>query len=160
MFDPSIIVVSRNEVETRNLSGPLAVLKSCIASVDHIRSHFNRLDITFHGYDDDRRELWQIPTVREYVWSLDDKSPYWLYFLTKEGLGLQCLMYCLMPPYLSESGRRTVLPQRLHQLLTERWFPAMDQMCDAAGFSEDEIDALTHLFIFHGPSLRERLHHK
>jgi hypothetical protein len=53
-------------------------------------------------------------------------------------------MYCLMPPYLSEEGRRTVLPQKLDELLSERWFPAMDQLCGAVGFSEQQIEVLTN----------------
>jgi hypothetical protein len=143
MLDPVILVVSRQEVEAREISGLLDLLKTCIASTDSMRMYFEKLDISFHGYEDDTRELHDIPEVREYVQLLDDKFPYWLFFLSKRDLGLQCLMYCLMPPYLSEEGRRTILPHRLDQLLSDRWFPAMIQACQAVGFSEQRIDALT-----------------
>jgi hypothetical protein len=144
MFDPVIVVVSRLEIETRDTSGVLDVLQSCMASTDRALSFFERLDIAFHGYDDDTRELCEIDEVREYVQLLDDIFPYWLFFLTKSGLGLHCIMYCLMPPYLSEKGRQTVLPQRLDQLLSNRWFPAMNQICEAVGFSEGQIETLTN----------------
>jgi hypothetical protein len=49
-----------------------------------------------------------------------------------------------MPPYLSEEGRRTVLPRKLDELLSKRWFPAMDQLCAAVGFSEQQIEDLTN----------------
>jgi hypothetical protein len=39
--------------------------------------------------------------VREYASTLDDQFPYWLFFLTKQGLGLQRITYCFIPPHLS-----------------------------------------------------------
>jgi hypothetical protein len=99
--------------------------------------------IAFHGYEQDTRELFEIPEIWEYVHLLDDKFPYWLFFLTKNGLGLQCITLCLMPPYLSKKGRETVLPQRLNKLLNERWFPAMNHVCEAVGYSEQRIEKLT-----------------
>ena len=82
------------------------------------RSFFEQLDIAFHGYDNDQRELFEIPEVRDFVNWLDDQFPFWLFFLTKKGLGLQCIMLCLMPPHLTDEARKTVLPRRLDELLS------------------------------------------
>jgi hypothetical protein len=142
--DPVIIVVSREEVEAVETSSAMTVLRSCLESTERALSFFERLDVAFHGYNDDSRELCEIQAVRDYVHALDHQFPYWLFFLTKEGLGLQCIMYCLMPPYLSEDGRRTILPRRLDELLSKRWFPAMNQLCLAVGFSERQIEDLTN----------------
>jgi hypothetical protein len=116
---------------------------------------FEKLDIAFHGYDHDTRELFEIPEVREYVSLLDDQFPYWLFFMRKNGLGLQAITYCLMPPYLNKVGRETVLPERLNELLSNRWFPAMNHICVAVGFSEGQIETLTNKvvdYIFNGPT--------
>ena len=43
-----------------------------------------RLSIAFHGYDQDVRELDEIREVRDFVYMLDDKFPYWLFFLSKK----------------------------------------------------------------------------
>jgi hypothetical protein len=142
--DPVIITVSHEEVEALETSPAMSVLRSCLVSTERALSFFERLDVAFHGYNDDHRELCEILEVREYVSALDHQFPYWLFFLTKQGLGLQCIMYCLMPPYLSEEGRRTVLPRKLDELLSKRWFPAMDQLCGAVGFSEQQIEDLTN----------------
>jgi hypothetical protein len=152
--DPVLIVVSREEVEARHTSSIMRILRSCLVSTERMLGFFERIDVLFHGYDDDTRELCEIDAVREYVSLLDSEFPYWLFFLTKEGLGLQCIMYCLMPPYLSEKGRRTVLPQKLDELLSVRWFPAMNQLCLAVGFSERQIEDLTNRtvdYFFNGP---------
>lgn len=143
MGDPVIITISRKEVEALQTSSAMSVLRSCLVSTQRALGLFEKLDVAFHGYNDDPRELCEIPEVREYVGVLDDQFPYWLFFLTKQGLGLQCIMYCLMPPYLSEEGRRTLLPRKLDELLSQRWFPAMNQLCMTVGFSEQQIQELT-----------------
>jgi hypothetical protein len=107
------------------------------------------MDIAFQGYDHDTRELFEIPEVRQYVSLLDDKFPYWLFFLGKNGLGLQAISYCLMPPYLNKIGRETLFPERLNNLLANRWFPAMNHICMAVGYSEEQIEALTNKVVDH-----------
>jgi hypothetical protein len=143
MGDPVIITISREEVEALQTSSVMSVLRSCLVSTQRVLALFEKLDVAFHGYNDDPRELCEIPEVREYVSVLDCQFPYWLFFLTKQGLGLQCIMYCFMPPYLSEEGRRTILPRKLDELLSKRWFPAMNQLCMAVDFSEQQIQELT-----------------
>lgn len=153
--EPVIVIVSRDQVETRDTASVIGALKSCVASTERALSFFEKLDIAFHGYDHDTRELFEIPEVREYVSLLDDQFPYWLFFMRKNGLGLQAITYCLMPPYLNKVGRETVLPERLNELLSNRWFPAMNHICVAVGFSEGQIETLTNKvvdYIFNGPT--------
>jgi hypothetical protein len=49
----------------------------------------------------------------------------------------------LLPPFLTEEGRAQVFPERINELLTRRWFPAMNQICQYVGFSNHQIDQLT-----------------
>lgn len=154
---PFVIVVARDEVEGRVAPTTcVELLKSCLSTPARVRSFFDKLDIAFHGYDNDTRELFEIPEVRSFVSRLDDQFPFWLFFLTKEGLGLQCIMLCLMPPYLTDEARKTVLPERLNELLSKRWFPAMNYICLVAGFSERQIedlsDAVVSYFV-NGPQI-------
>ncbi len=142
--DPVVVVVSREEVEARDISSVIGTLKSCLASPERALSLFEKLDIAFNGYDHDAREIFEIPEIREFVSLLDSEFPYWLFFLTKSGTGLQAIMLCFMPPYLTEQARSTVLPQRLDQLLSNRWFPAMNHICEVVEFSEDQIEMLTN----------------
>jgi hypothetical protein len=143
VLDPIIIVISRDEVEGRVAPTSLDALKSCLSSPQRALSLFERVDVAFHGYDNDPWELFEIIPVRNFVSFLDDQFPFWLFFLTKAGLGLQCIMLCMMPPFLTEEGRRTIHPQRLDELLQKRWFPAMNQICGMVGFSEQKIESLS-----------------
>lgn len=142
-MDPLVVVVSRDEVEARDMSSVIDTLKSCLAPPEHALNLFEKLDIAFHGYDHDPRELFEIPEVRNYVSALDHEFPFWLFFLTKNGLGLQCLMLCFMPPYLTEEARQHVFSERLETLLTRRWFPAMNQICEVVGFTGEQIEKLS-----------------
>jgi hypothetical protein len=141
--EPLVKVVSRDEVEGRVPATSLKALVDCLSPPDRARELGGKLDIAFHGYDNDRRKLFEIPEVRDFVNKLDDQFPFWLFFLTKGGLGLQCIMLCMMPPYLTEAARLTVHPQRLNDLCSKRWFPAMNHMCEIVGFSEEKIEALS-----------------
>ncbi len=143
LFQPLYILISREEVEAQDVAAPLATLKSLITSPEVARSYMENVDVVFGGYDGDSRELFEIPEVRDYAYKLDNEFPYWLFFLSKYGLGLQCLLLCFLPPYLTEEARATIHPERTRELLLDRWLPAMNQVSEFAGLSGDEIDQLT-----------------
>jgi len=142
-IDPLVIVVSRDEVESLDLSATLAVLKRLIESPETSKEFVERVDITFHGYDHTRFELFEMPKVRSFVHQLDQQFPFWLYFLSKRSLGLQCLLYCFLPPFLTEEARSRVFPELIDQLLSNRWFPGMNYVCECVGFSDKQIERLT-----------------
>ena len=144
MIDPIVLVIARDEVESRDIRRPLSLLQGFLANAATARAYFERIDIAFHGYDDDTRELCEIPEVRNFALKLDDAFPYWFYFLSKNGLGLQALILCLLPPYLTEEAKARVFPERLQPLLLERWFPAMNQVCEFVEMPEEEIERLTN----------------
>lgn len=146
-FGPVIIMISREEIERGDIEAPLSTLRRFIADAETAREMFERVDIAFHGYNDDAREVFEILEVRDYVRRLDDAFPFWLYFLTKQGLGLQAITLCLMPAYLTEEGKAAVFPERLESLMNKRWWPAMNQLCEATAFTEPEIEELTERVI-------------
>jgi hypothetical protein len=136
-------MVSRRDVEAADTSSTLGVLRRLIESPATARQFFERVDIAFHGYDDASEELFEILEVRDFVYKLDEQFPFWLFFLSKHHLGLQCLLLCLLPPFLTETGRSEHFPQRIGELLERRWFPAMNDICKYVGFSQHQIEELT-----------------
>ncbi|MFB1487783.1 MULTISPECIES: hypothetical protein [unclassified Thiocapsa] len=142
MFSP-IIIVSREEVNSKDTISVLKALHALVASPEGALRYFESVDIAFHGYNDWNEELFEIQVVRECVYALDEEFPYWLFFLDKSALGLQCIAHCFLPPFLTDEAKKEIFLERLNDLLTRRWFPAMNQVCDAAGFSEEQIEALS-----------------
>jgi hypothetical protein len=141
-FGPLLIVISRDEVLRKDISGPITTLKHLIASRENIRANMLNVDISFSGYENTREELFEIPEVRNYVYALDGEFPFWLYFLSRHFMGLQCLAYCHLLPYLTEEARCETHPKQLADLIERRWGPALDKICSAAGHSESEADGL------------------
>lgn len=159
VFDPVVIVISRDEVQRNDTSAPLATLKQFLQDRESIRSYCTRVDICFDGYDRTREELFEIPQVRNYVYALDAQFPFWLYFLSREFLGLQCLAHCFLPPFLTEEARARIHPERLAKLIDDRWGPALFHICSAAGHTEPETNELLRSAIEYfklGPTLRRQ----
>lgn len=154
-YEPVIVAVSRDQVTARNVSAALSALKRFTETPEITRRMFERVDVAFHGYDHDSRELFEIPEVRDFVYALDDKFPFWLFFLNKKCSGLQAISLCFLPPYLTPKAKQEEYPKRMDQLLQNRWFPAMNQVCKYAGFTEDQIEELTErvfVYLTEGPT--------
>ena len=153
---PLVIVVARSDVDKQDISAVVAVFKRLLESVETARLLRERVDISFHGYDADRRELFEIPEVRQFVASLDRSFPYWLYFLTRHSTGLQAIAFCFLPPYLTAEAQRSIWPQRLGELIERRWGPALAQIGAQVGLEDEEVTRMladsAHYFL-EGPRL-------
>lgn len=153
-FGTLMVVVSRQEVESGDTSGPLSTLKHLISSQQMVREFRTRVDIAFDGYNETSDELFEIPEVRNYVHALDEQFPYWLYFLSRNYAGLQCITLCHLLPYLTDEARAETHPRQLADILERRWGPALNHICAAAGFPDSEADALLEsalIYIKSGP---------
>jgi len=137
------IVITKEEILSGNNARVLEALTGLFASKEKAMEWKERIDIAFDGYNDVQWELFEIPEVRSFVEGLDQKFPYWLFFLSKYTLGLQCITYCMLPPFLTEEGRAKVFPKMIASLLTNRWFPAMNQLCEWGGLSDAEIQKMS-----------------
>lgn len=154
MFEPLIIIVSKDEILSEDVTTALGSLKKLIKSPEVAQSYMERLDIAFSGYDNHPEELFEIPEVRNYVYKLDEQFPFWLYFLSKKHLGLQAILLCFLPPYLNEEAKQKIFPEKINDLLTKRWFPALNHIGNFVGMSNTENEAITKRtihYIFNGP---------
>ena len=153
--DELFFVVSRREVEAGDLTEILGSLNHLISTVDIARKYRERVDISFEGYDDDRRELWEIQEIRDFVYRLDEQFPYWLFFLDKKLPGLHCLAWCFLPPDLTEEAQRETHAHQLDELLERRWFPALNALSRAVGLNEIErrdISDRSVEYLINGPT--------
>jgi len=154
IFSPLLIVISKEEVQSGNIEPALSALKKLTESPEVAKSYVENVDIAFDGYNNYTEELFEIVEVRDYVFKLDDEFPYWLYFLSKKHLGLQALLLCFLPPFLTEEGRQELFPERINNLLSNRWLPALYDICEFVGADESDRDAIaerTVQYIYKGP---------
>ena len=141
--DTLVIVVSREEVNSVDIEPALEILKQLISSPEMATNYKEKIDISFHGYETDSSELFEIPEVRNYVYKLDTEFPFWLYFLSKYHLGLQALLWCFLPPYLTEEAKAEIFPQKIDELLTKSWLPAMNHIGKFVEMSDKENKIMT-----------------
>lgn len=154
--EPVYVIVPRDDVRRQDIKPALSTLKKLLASPEVARAHRERVDITFAGYHEEQRGFEEIKEVRDYVRKLDAHFPFWLFFLTKGRLGLQCIISCHLLPFLTEAGKAKHHPQQLDRLLTKRWFPAMSVVAEFAELTEKEIEAMTENFHWYAKTGRAR----
>ncbi|MBN6741374.1 hypothetical protein JKG47_12655 [Acidithiobacillus sp. MC6.1] len=77
------ISVPRADVESLDICPTLKVLEYLSTSADAVREYCGWLIIAFDGYDNDQREVWEIPEIRSYFAKLTEAWPYWLWFMNK-----------------------------------------------------------------------------
>ena len=138
------IVITKDEVLKQDISKPIKMLQQLIASPETSRYFMERVDIAFDGYNEYRDELWEIPEVRNYVVMLDGAFPFWFYFLSKNGKGLYVIVKCFLLPFLTAQGEKEHNMPKLEKYMLERGFPAMNQVCDFTGLSNDENIAMSN----------------
>ena len=89
------LVVYRAEVEAIDVSRTAAVLSRVLADRGAVQRYRGRVHLSFHGYSNDPRELYEIPEVRRFCKKLDEAFPYWFYFLSTERVMLRVIACCL-----------------------------------------------------------------
>jgi len=138
------IVVSKKDILDGNMDSTLQALLSLRSSAEAASLWRERVDISFDGYSNTSLELWEVSEVRNFVAELDQAFPYWLYFMSKAHFGLQCVMLCRLPPFLTEEGKKKHFPVKIGELLERRWFPAMNEMCAFTKMEDAEVEAMTN----------------
>jgi hypothetical protein len=136
------IVISRLDIESGETSETLSVL-SKLLNPDAALRYYEKVDICVHGYDEDPRELCDLPEVREFVYKLDENFPYWCYFLSKRTPGLMFIFSCFCPPHLTPEARDRIWRETIAEYLTRRGFPGLNHICGTIGCSLSEIQRLT-----------------
>jgi len=154
--EPLCVVVPRDEVRRQDIQPALSTFKKLLGSPEVARAHKERVDLAFDGYNDDRRGLGEIREVREYVRKLDARFPFWLFFMSKNGLGLQHIISCHLLPYLTDEGKAEHHPKQLERLLVKRWFPAMTIVAEFAELPAKEIEDMTGGFLWYAKTGRMR----
>ena len=128
------VVVDRTDVEALDVSRTATTLSSVLANRDTIERFRGRVDLAFHGYSNDPRELYEIPEVRHFCTKLDDAFPFWFFFLSAEGVTLGVIACCLCSVTKVRPGVVSFGPDLL-QFMT-RHFEALNWLFDS--FSLDE----------------------
>lgn len=142
-LDYLAITVGRDEIESCDASRAMSNLAELLSKPSMAARFFERMVITVDGYNDVAWELFEIPEVRNYMFELDGRFPYWLWFLDKSTPTFGWIWRCFAPPFLTPEATAAEHPKVLIDLLQRRWLPAMNDIAVFAGTPERDISALT-----------------
>jgi len=79
--DYTILQIPQEAIQNCNTSEYVALLHGATGSLKSFETAFQRYVFLISGYDDDPRELYQIPEVVSFIKDLNSKLPFWLYFV-------------------------------------------------------------------------------
>lgn len=119
-----------------------------------------RLDLVFEGWEDDPRQLWEIPEVVAFVRDIHDRWPDIVWFLSRQGLGLQVLLFCLTATstYTPDTSRPQDLKVKtngaLRRAAFDTWAGALNDVVAEVGLPPqvalEATESLVH-YMAHGP---------
>lgn len=94
-----IITLSKEEIESQDYSQINHFIVSKSKSKDDIMEYLQRFEICIDGYNEDPRELYEIPECRTYVCNLIDSFPEIIWFLNLKANFFPVLTVCYIKNY-------------------------------------------------------------
>jgi hypothetical protein len=137
--DPVILMFSRRQVETCDMDEPLELLRSLTADRGVAIEFCGRISLVVDGYNDDPRELFEIPEVRAYIKRLDQAWPYWFFFLSQADESIKLLESCLCDTIEVVPGVTSIDLDQMERSLA-RHFGAMYRLGEELDLPEDACE--------------------
>ena len=78
--DYTVLQISQEIIQNCDTLEYVALLHGITDSLQSFEAAFQKYVFLISGYDDDPRELYQIPEVVSFIKDLNSKLPFWLYF--------------------------------------------------------------------------------
>jgi len=79
--DYIVLQIAQEAIQNCDTSEYVNMLHGATGTVQSFESVFQKYVLLISGYDDDPRELYQIPEVVSFIKDLNSKLPFWLYFV-------------------------------------------------------------------------------
>lgn len=139
-----ILEVTRREIEERNIASSLERLMVVADSRANALRYREALIIQVTGYNSDRRELSEIPEVRDFFKQLTSHWPHWLWFLNRKIGGIPLLISLLCPVKIHRApgafGTEFTDPDEVTHCLQDL-FDRGNALFDAFDITQDETEA-------------------
>jgi len=140
-----VYVIDNEEVMVSDVSRPRNFFDRLRLTKELAHACQGKVEITFFGYEDDPRELFEIEEVRKYVALLDDALPELFFFVRTEAptstirlfaLCLTKVWWVKMPS--APTGRMVGLNTDKVGLFLTKHFPALNEMTEWVGMPIEE----------------------
>ena len=107
--DYTVLQISQEAIQNCDTSEYVTLLNGATGSLQSFEAAFQRYVFLISGYDDDPRELYQIPEVVSFIKDLNSKLPFWLYFInTKDKRFFSWMIACLCQATSLDQDEETI----------------------------------------------------
>lgn len=137
--EPVILMFSRQRVEACDVAEQLPLLQRLTADRLSALEYCGRISLVFDGYDNDPRELFEIPEVRSYFQRLDEQWPYWFFFLSQADDSIKLLESCLCETIEVIPGVTSIEIEQM-ELSLARHFGAMEKLREKLDLPEETCE--------------------
>lgn len=93
--EPVVLLISRREVEAGDIASVLSRLKPFLATREEAWRYRGQMTLVVDGYNDDPRELVDMPAVRSILRQLEAGWPSWAYFFNQVDDSIKLLLSCV-----------------------------------------------------------------
>jgi hypothetical protein len=136
-------MISRREVEAADLPSVLSRLKVFLATREDAWRYRGQMTLVVDGYNDDPRELVDIPEVRALLRGLEAAWPYWAYFFNQVDDSIKLLLSCVAGHRFLGRGAVEMDADLVARALA-RGFGGMNAVFDRFGFPEDDLEKMSN----------------
>ncbi len=107
--DGTVLQIAQEAIQNCDTSEYVAMLHDATGTVQSFESVFQKYVFLISGYDDDPRELYQIPEVVSFIKDLNSKLPFWLYFVnTSDKRFFSWMIACLCQAMSLDEDDQTI----------------------------------------------------
>jgi hypothetical protein len=136
-------MISRREVEAGDLASVMSRLKVFLATREDAWLYRGQMTLVVDGYNNDPRELVDIPEVRTLLRGLESSWPQWAYFFNQVDDSIKLLLSCVAGSQFL--GRGAVeMDAELVAAALGRAFGGMNMVFERFGFPEDELEKMSN----------------
>jgi hypothetical protein len=141
-----VLEISRRQIDMQDVSSVLAELRVFSASREDAWMYRNQIVLTIDGYNDDPRELVNIPEVRSFLSDLLDRWPPWAFFINQVDNSIKLLVMCCCGISFPKNGSAEIGQDKLMIFLLSA-FEGINQMFNRHAFDEAERSVMCDGFI-------------
>jgi len=141
--EPVVLMISRREVEAADLASVVSRLKIFLATREDAWRYRGQMTLVVDGYNNDPRELVDIPEVRALLRGLEAEWPYWAYFFNQVDDSIKLLLSCVAGCRFLGRGAVEMDADLVASALA-RGFGGMNIVFDRFGFPEDELEKMSN----------------
>ena len=137
--EPVVLLISRRAIETGDTDSLLGRMKLLLATREDTWRYRGQVTLVIDGYDNDPRELVDVPEVRAFLREFDRRWPYWAFFFNQVDDTIKLYLSCLCGASYPGGGAVEIDTGRLQEALV-RGFAFMNRLFETHEFPQSDLE--------------------